>query len=137
MFVHRSVTQFLVVNIAIVLLGISTVASVLLLGFRNNCLARSVIPSLFYVDSVHDTFPSDPSEQDYNFFPTYPESEEQYPAVSLISRIEDSDQVSLPKIRCLGLVTTFLSDRHYRPKAIWLYHCVGNTLVIVNCAFLI
>ena len=137
MLFYRSVIQCFVVNIAIVLLGISTVVCGLLLGFRNNCRTSTIGSSLFYIDSVHDTYPSDLSEQEYNFSPTYPESEEQYPAVSLIARFEDSDQVRLPKIRCLGLATTFLSYQHNRPEEIYLHHCLGDTLVIANCAFLI
>ena len=137
MFFSNSAIKFLVVNMAIVFLGTSAMASGLSEGFCGNCPVNTVNCPLSCANCRRDTLLSDFLELESTCCIACPEEKGQAPAVLLNSRFEYSEQAGLLKIRYFEPAATHLTYQSHHPEGIFLPHSFGDALVLVNCAFLI
>jgi hypothetical protein len=134
---RRSTTQLLVITTALVFLGTNAAAFGSLPGLNSNCRASTVDCPFSCTVCRRYTCLSNFSELENTCCTACPQEKEQYPAVSLISRIENSDKGCLSRIRYFEPATKLPSDGSYQPKGIRLHHSLADTLVLINCVFLI
>lgn len=133
---QRTITQFLGLTMALVVLGTPCFAA----GLQTGCRCDPRVNAVGFVFSCtncnQDACILDRSDRERSPFPTCPACAEQYPALALTSANGDSKGIGLPKICCPKPVDIFLSNRSSQPKTIYPQHCSSGTKEIVNCAIL-